>query len=390
MAEASPAKKLKQSVKGYLYNVSPLKDPQKSYFDATLQHGSECSKVVVFTPQEHAQFQNAEKNRSPVNLEDVILQPSKESYGKMNVFYTHSSTMSCICDLGDTFNNTLPAEHQEITLAELPKLVTKVQRVNIIAKIMQEEHKGNSVVWDGRYLPRTTYTVADTTAYISLTVWCEHNITIGEWYRITNVSMKQFKDKTSLTTTKDTRILNIPSQGAAVAVEVPTETIRCEIIGANVKNFFICLRKHNLSHITPSSPTVYCPSCKTHYKTSATTMKFSVHLDLKPETEGIIHACAEDEVIMPVITVKPNASRDEIIQSLMALPTMQVTICNNVIVKIEDASESHNPLNAEIKSDEVVCSLKLPTKVEPLEDSDSVFYSPPDLGLFSSSQQKKI
>ncbi|XP_051567804.1 uncharacterized protein si:dkey-249d8.1 [Myxocyprinus asiaticus] len=388
MAEASPAKKLKQSVKGYLYNVSPLKDPQKSYFDATLQHGSECSKVVVFTPQDHTQFQNAEKNRCPVTLEDVILQPSKESYGKRNVFYTHSSRMSCVCDLGDAFNDTLPAKQQEITLAE--KLVTKPQRVNIIVKIIKEEYKGNSVVRDGRYLPRTTYTVADATAYISLTVWCEHNITIGEWYHITNVSLKQFNDKTSLTTTKDTRILNIPSQGATVTVEVPTESIKCEIIGANVKIFFICHRKHNLSNITPSSPTVYCPSCKTHYKTSATTMKISVHLDLKPETGDVIQASAEDEVIMPVITVKPNASRDEIIQSLMALPPMQVTICNSVIVKIEDGSESHNPLNAEIKSDEAVCSLKLPIKVEPLEDSDTVFYSPPDHGLFSSSQSKKI
>lgn len=253
-----------------------------------------------------------------------------------------------------------------------------IAQVNINAKIIQEVLKGNSFVWDGRYLPRTKYTVADTTGYISLTVWCEHNITVGEWYNITNVSVGKFMGKTSLSTTKNTQIGNIPSQGTAVAVEVPTETMKCDIIGANIKNIFICPRSHKLNDVTSSSPTVYCFSCNMHYKSSAIIMKISGHLELKPETGNVVEANIEDEVIRSVLTVEPGTSREDVIQSFIALPHMQITIREKIIVKMEDV-----PQKAEIK-----CEAELPVKVEPVAES-SDFYSPPDHGFLFSSQVRK-
>jgi len=256
-----------------------------------------------------------------------------------------------------------------------------IAQVNINAKIIQEVRKGNSVVWDGRCLPRTEYTVADTTGYISLTIWCEHNITVEEWYNITNVSVVKFKGKTSLSSTKNTQIVNIPSQGTADAVQVPTETIKCDIVGVNLKNIFICPRLHTLKdmqHMTPSSPTVYCVSCNSHYKPSAIIMRISGHLDLKPETGNVLEASIEDDVIRSVLTVKPGASREDIIQSIISLPPMQVTIRENIVVKMEDVHQK-----AEIKSE-----AELPVKVEPVEESID-FYSPPDHGILFSSQDRK-
>ncbi|XP_056126453.1 uncharacterized protein si:dkey-249d8.1 [Rhinichthys klamathensis goyatoka] len=378
MAEQSPSKKLRNQVKGFLCEVSPIKDIKKPYFDAILQHEGEVSKVVAFRPEDHIHFQNAETTRSQVTLDDVVLQPYVESSRKRNVFYTHSSKMSCVHERGETSKNSLSATPQCVQLSELQNLDTKSKKVNINAKIIQEVRKGNSVVWDGRYLPRTEYTVADTTGYISLTVWCEHNITVGEWYNITNVSVGNFKGKISLSTTKNTQILNIASQGTAVAVQVPTETIKCDIIGVNIKNIFICPRSHTLKDVTPSSPTVYCVSCNTHYKPPAIIMRISGHLGLKPEMGNVVEASIEDEVIRSVLTVKPGASREDIIQSFIALPPMQITIRENIVVKMEDV-----PQKAEIRSE-----AELPVKVEPVEESID-FYSPPDHGILFSSQDRK-
>ncbi|XP_073707617.1 uncharacterized protein [Garra rufa] len=375
MAEQSPAKKLRNQVKGFLCNVSPIKD---KYFDAVLQREGEYSKVVVFKPQDHMHFHNAEKTRSLVTLKDVVLQPSTESSKKIDVFYTHSSKMSCDRNLGEAFNNSFCAEPQAGQLSELLNMDTKPKRVSINAKIIQEIHKGHSVVWDGQYLPRIIYTVADITGCMNLTIWCEHSITVGEWYNITNVSVRDFKGKTSLSTTKDTQIISVPSQGTAAAVQVPTETIKCDIIGANIKNLFICPCKHKLKNVTLSNPTIYCVSCKTHYKSTAIIMPFSGHLDLKPETGNVVKAKIEDEAIRSVLTVDPSASQQDIIRSFIALPPMQITIRENVIIKMEDV-----PQKAEIKSEDEISN-----KVEPVEESTE-FYSPPDHGFLFSSQFRK-
>ncbi|XP_050968488.1 uncharacterized protein si:dkey-249d8.1 isoform X2 [Labeo rohita] len=231
MAEQSPAKKVRNQVKGFLCDVSPIKD---TYFDAVLQHEGEYSKVVVFRPQDHMHFHKAVKARSLVTLEDVVLQPSKEPSRRMNVFYTHSSKMSCVRDLGEAFNNSLSAGPQTVQLSELLNMDTRPKRVSINAKIIQEVCKGDGFVWDGRYLPKTIYTVADTTDCMSLTVWREHSITVGEWYNITNVSLRDFGGKTSLSTTKDTQIISIPSQ----AQTEERDTVK--------PNYILCLMQHTL------------------------------------------------------------------------------------------------------------------------------------------------
>ncbi|XP_052414647.1 uncharacterized protein si:dkey-249d8.1 isoform X1 [Carassius gibelio] len=424
MAEQSPAKKLRKQVKGFLCDVSPVKD---NHFDAVLQHEGGNSKVVVFRPEDHMHFHNAEKTRSLVTLDDVVLPSSVESSRSMDIFYTHSSKMSCVRDLGGAFNSSFSAGPQAVQLSELLKLHTKPKRVNINAKIIQELRRGIGVVWDGQSLPKTEYTVADTTDCMRLTVWREHSMTVGEWYSITDVSVREIRGKTSLSTTidtqivsipsqgtaaavqvtspsttkdtqivsipsqgtaaavqvtspstiKDTQIVSIPSQGTAAAVQVPTETIRCDILGANIKNVLICPRKHQMKSVTLSSPTLYCISCNTHYKSTAIVMNFSGHLDIKPETGNVMKAKIEDEVIRSALTVNPTASPKDIIKSLIALPPMQITIHKNVIVKMEDV-----PQKTEIKSED-----ELPVKVEPVEESE--FYSPPDYGFLFSSQVRK-
>ncbi|XP_073671350.1 uncharacterized protein [Paramisgurnus dabryanus] len=228
--QQSPVKRLRKTVNGHLCNISPIKDKQKPYFEAFLQHEGECCKVVAFKEEDYMNFQNAAKTQSPVTLQNVILQPSKSS-GTTNVYYTHTSNMSCVRDLSQAFKNTLPDEPQNLKVSDLPKRDINHPRVNINVKIILEEYKGHNVVWE---------------------------------------------------------------------------------------------------------------------------------------------ANAEDEVIRSAVAMNANASQNDIIQGLLSLPLMQMTMCNNVIVKMEE-------------SDRVMASLAV---MDPAEDTIDV-YSPPDLRLFFSSQPQK-
>ncbi|XP_056316480.1 uncharacterized protein si:dkey-249d8.1 isoform X2 [Danio aesculapii] len=353
MAEQSPAKKVKCQVKGFLSEVSPIKNTKAPYFDAILQHEGERSKIVSFRPEDHMHFHNAESTRSK---------------------------MSCVRNLREAFKQTKSAGPRDLQVSELLNRDSKPNKVNINVKIIQEVCKGNYVVWDGRYLPKTNYIVADTTGSISLTVWCECNIIVGDWYNITNVSVKEFRGKTTLSTTRNTQILKIPSRGTAAASEVPTQTIKCDINGANIKSVVVCPHSHELKAVTSSESTVYCLSCNTYYKTTAIVSKFSGHLNLKAESGKVVRARIEDELIKSVVKVEDASSPQDIIQRLIELPPMQITIRESNIVKVENV-----PNNTEIKAE---AEAEIPIKMEPVEESDDLC-SPPDHGVLFSSQSRK-
>lgn len=77
--------------------------------------------------------------------------------------------------------------------------------------------------------------------------------------------------KTCLTTTKDTEIKLIRSQGPALFVlSTSSVTEVCEIIGANITNTYICPLNvdHHFGNLSLSSTKVHCPNCDTHFKST--------------------------------------------------------------------------------------------------------------------------
>lgn len=159
---------------------------------------------------------------------------------------------------------------------------------------------------------------------------------------------------------------------------MPTQTIKCDINGANIKSLIICPHSHELKAVTSSESTVYCLSCNTYYKTTAILTKFSGHLNLRAESGKVVKARIEDEQIRSVVRVEDAASPQDIIQRFIELPPMQITIRENNIVKIEDV-----PQKTEIKAE-----AELPVKMEAVEESVDIC-SPPDHGVLFSSQSRK-
>lgn len=72
-------------------------------------------------------------------------------------------------------------------------------QVNVKAKVILQKSQGHNFVRDGTFLLNATYTIADKTASIDLTVWNHddnYKITIGKWYLFSNVSVHQFQEDT--------------------------------------------------------------------------------------------------------------------------------------------------------------------------------------------------
>lgn len=67
-------------------------------------------------------------------------------------------------------------------------------QVNVKAKVILQKCQGHNF-GDGTFLLNTSYTIADKTASIDLTIWnnndsSRRNITIGQWYLFSNVSVR--------------------------------------------------------------------------------------------------------------------------------------------------------------------------------------------------------
>ncbi len=129
-----------------------------------------------------------------------------------------------------------------------------VLQVNITAKCVQLESEGHNFLQDGTFLEKTTYTIADTTGVVELTVWGpQHNINFDSWFYMTNLSLRIFKGKTFLSTTKDTTFSPTPCTNTTFPIELTTSKhITANIIGAKVNITYICPLKHRLQDMALS------------------------------------------------------------------------------------------------------------------------------------------
>lgn len=82
--------------------------------------------------------------------------------------------------------------------------------MNVKVQIINTESQGYNFIQDGWLLPNATYRVADHTGHIDFTNWGEKTLTIGSWYSISNVSVRHFKGKPLITSTRDSTLKEDP------------------------------------------------------------------------------------------------------------------------------------------------------------------------------------
>ncbi len=203
-------------------------------------------------------------------------------------------------------------------------------------KIARQNSEGHNIMRDGTFLEKTLYTVTDQTSSAEVTVWGEHCINIGQWYSITNISVREFDNKPCLTTTRDTEITPIQSQGTTIFLHsTPNITEDCEIIGAQINSNHICPLKHLIGNMSLTSTKIRCPKCQTTFKSTAIEIKTNGNLTLKSTSGKIFSAKIGNRIIGKVVDVKRCRSDDDIIDALLELPHMTITTHNDFVINIE-------------------------------------------------------
>lgn len=295
-----------------------------------------------------SKFQTIEKDRCPIQMRNVILQPSRK-HGEKDVMYTHKSKWSCLTSLDFPYNPTITATTQDNTINQILEMETEYQRLNVKAKCVGLESQGHNILQDDTFLEKTNYTIADTTGAIELAVWgLQHTLKLESWFNMTNLSLRMFKGIKFLSTTKDTNISPITCTDTTFPIPPTTsEDITAGIVGAKVNIIYICPLKHVLKDIPLSCSRILCNRCDIFYKSETILLHTQARLTIKTQTSDNMKTVNIENNIRSMVKIPHTATTDMITDLLLDLPTMHMTIHNDCITHLKYEEPSHTNIHQE-------------------------------------------
>ncbi len=138
---------------------------------------------------------------------------------------------------------------------------------------------------------------------------------------MTNISVREFDHKPCLTTTRDTEITAIPSQGTAIFLHSASNiTEDSEIIGAQINSNHIFPLKHLIGNMSLTSTKILCPQCQTTFKSTAIEVKTNGNLTLK--SVKMFKAKIGNRIVGKFVDVKCYRSENDIVDALLEYMTV--------------------------------------------------------------------
>lgn len=163
----------------------------------------------------------------------------------------------------------------------------------------------------------------------------QHDVEIGSWYDLTNVSFRTFQGKKFLSTTKDTQVSAVDSTHSTCSVErTQSQHIIADIIGAKGKIIHLCPLKHCLPDMPLSCTRVLRVRCDTHYKSSVISVHTSARLTIRSTCNEIKLVHIENREIQSAVQIPHDATPDTITDTLLDLPTMNFTLHQDHVTQL--------------------------------------------------------
>ncbi|XP_019897653.1 uncharacterized protein LOC105019744 isoform X2 [Esox lucius] len=327
---------------GYLYNVSAIKrGKKKQYFTAVLMEENESRTIMVFQTLLQERFVMAERKRTPVKLEKVVLQPNY----KLSTKFTEISRFSILEDLPFKYNSGINVRVEDMSLNlaahNVDKKNAETIKVNVTVEVIQRLQDSHCVTRAQKRLPMVKYLVGDMdgnqTTLATLVVWNhEHTVEEGKWYRVTNVSVGRSRNQITINTTPDSTLANVPSGGKC---NVPPGMIDCQefkgkIIGHLLSEEHTCPQGHPLERVNPCGRSVTCEKCPMTYISSSVKNIFRGNLSIQSDVDSLIREFhVEDRVIRKVLW-EDLKSVKEVEDALVALPPVTITVLSGNVLSI--------------------------------------------------------
>ncbi|KAG9271740.1 hypothetical protein AMEX_G14698 [Astyanax mexicanus] len=217
------AKPSKKCVKGYIHNVSKimLSVKKNKYFTALFQEAKTCSKLLVFKEEHHQEYVSAEENRIPVKLENI----TRQRTGEKDIIAGWDSKLSSLKKLPFSFDATKKqetnAEHKKIR--DILKNPIISQQVHVTVKIKKQLENEIKMTKAKKKCEMTKYKVSDKSGSLDLTLWGKSNLSVGKWYLLQNLSVGEYQEKATLSTTTQTTTEEVEEPGAAAKAKSLTD-----------------------------------------------------------------------------------------------------------------------------------------------------------------------
>ncbi|XP_002733902.1 uncharacterized protein LOC100376261, partial [Saccoglossus kowalevskii] len=343
------------NTEGYLHQVSKVKLASKNdtkYFNAVLQEQDGFKDIVVFSPQKHRDFINAEKHKSPVLLKNLLTSPSRRDATKNDLKYNSRSNLSIAKKLKFNFDSGYRLTRQSSTTLNTIRDITDnfaaFQTVNTVAKVISCGNGGPKQLSSGLIMQMQEFAIADSTSSMLIAIWGEQidSIKLNSTYKFNDVSVREFQGTIQLTSTPDTTITETTPLTDVSTDNTPgmqMNTIRGTIISAECTAKYYCHCKKQLVDYAPEMSTIKCPYCSQRTKTSHLLPSIKAYINITSDS-GKMHKLTASEVILQKLCPQHDLKRtDETEEILLDAEEQEFQVSGYNIISISPVN-AHNDL----------------------------------------------
>ncbi|KAL2076441.1 hypothetical protein ACEWY4_027969 [Coilia grayii] len=284
MATHSPTKRKPEEdpITGYLHEVSPVKTSWRnvSYFDATMQTDQgDYKRVVCFSPEKRAAFQQATDNKQSVKLINAQKTISSSNPGTFDVLVSSRSSVEAAEQLSFPWRE--PRTTEKVSIADVLALGPR-QRVGAIEARVLQATANRVVPLNGVPSELRMFEICDPTGQTALTLWDRQILSVqeGKSYRFAALSTRKEGDRTVLTGSPQTAITAVGDVGQPPSVKMPAvagdETVVGQVTGVQIVVKPRCRRCHaGQESVAARSTTHRCERCGILQHTNAYVFTYS-------------------------------------------------------------------------------------------------------------------
>lgn len=181
--------------------------------------------------------------------------------------------------------------------------------MNVTVKVVQLTEEREGMTRSCQKLLKRSFDVVDETSSISLTTWGGDVLKVGQWYKFTNVSVRQFGGVFFLSTSAQSSIELVADRICAVAqVSTNFECCQGEVVTADVKANYVCPKQHVLDTVNLSTMLTRCEKCSAFCRTAKVQSVLRCLLTIEDGTGVMTEFALDDFVIRQLLNVPCGTS----------------------------------------------------------------------------------
>lgn len=244
-----------------------------------------------------------------MKLSPIERTPSRYNPGQFDIKLSSRSQLTPT-SLNFSYEKPGAQGTQEVKIKEL-KDIPEGSRVTVTAKVIGKEESVLQKLQSGRTLTRTTFTIADESASVDLTLWGPpEQVNPSSTYQFTNLAVKIFEKK-KLSTTLETSIKRKEDiKNVTAASFIKTKIEKVKIIGVSIYTVSKCCFCNSIIQLNPSLTSVKCMKCHKRQLSEAVKKSTKCEINAKRADETVSNFFVPHEELVALTGDIPNDDKE--------------------------------------------------------------------------------